>query len=62
MYMNTLQVWPGLSVYPDFTLGYNATQWWYNQCEDFYNNWRVEYDALWIVRGTSRTNHEQRMV
>ena len=53
MYMYTSQVWPGLSVYPDFTLGENATQWWYNQCEDFYNNWRVEYDALWIVRGTT---------
>lgn len=43
------EVWPGLVYYPDFTMIDNVTQWWTNQCEDFYYNWSVKYDALWIV-------------
>ena len=46
-----LQVWPGLVHYPDFTQGESVTNWWLDQCVDFYNGtrWGVEYDALWIV-------------
>lgn len=44
------EVWPGISYYPDFSLGDNVTAWWKTQCNDFYNSaqWGVKYDALWI--------------
>uniref|UniRef100_H0WFL7 Sucrase-isomaltase n=1 Tax=Otolemur garnettii TaxID=30611 RepID=H0WFL7_OTOGA len=39
------EVWPGLTVYPDFT---NPTciDWWANECSIFYQG--VKYDGLWI--------------
>ncbi|XP_053456512.1 sucrase-isomaltase, intestinal [Nycticebus coucang] len=39
------EVWPGLTVYPDFT---NPTciDWWVNECNLFYQG--VKYDGLWI--------------
>jgi len=47
------QVWPGVSVYPDFTLSVNVTRWWTRHCRQFWNRsddgWGVEFDALWIV-------------
>ena len=42
------EVWPGLSVYPDFTMLDKSKDWWRTQSEDFYNNWDVQFDALWI--------------
>lgn len=39
------EVWPGLSVYPDFT-NPNCIDWWANECNDFHQ--KVNYDGLWI--------------
>nr|XP_040126497.1 sucrase-isomaltase, intestinal [Ictidomys tridecemlineatus] len=39
------EVWPGLSVYPDFT-NPNCINWWANECSDFHQT--VKYDGLWI--------------
>ncbi|KAM7133396.1 sucrase-isomaltase, intestinal [Molossus nigricans] len=39
------EVWPGLSVYPDFT-NPNCIEWWANECSIFHNE--VKYDGLWI--------------
>ncbi|ESO11524.1 hypothetical protein HELRODRAFT_96716 [Helobdella robusta] len=39
------QVWPGPTVYPDFTHP-NATSWWLKDAEDFHKV--LPYDGLWI--------------
>ncbi|XP_041515159.1 sucrase-isomaltase, intestinal [Microtus oregoni] len=39
------EVWPGLTVYPDFT-NPQTIEWWANECDIFHNE--VEYDGLWI--------------
>ncbi|XP_026269884.2 sucrase-isomaltase, intestinal isoform X2 [Urocitellus parryii] len=39
------EVWPGLSVYPDFT-NPNCINWWANECSDFHQT--VKYDGIWI--------------
>uniref|UniRef100_A0A8C6W327 Sucrase-isomaltase, intestinal n=1 Tax=Nannospalax galili TaxID=1026970 RepID=A0A8C6W327_NANGA len=39
------EVWPGLTVYPDFT-GSQTIEWWANECSLFHQ--QVEYDGLWI--------------
>ncbi|XP_077970548.1 maltase-glucoamylase-like [Styela clava] len=41
------EVWPGETYHPDYTHP-NATSWWTNQCQDFYVNQNVKYDALWV--------------
>ncbi|ELK15857.1 Sucrase-isomaltase, intestinal [Pteropus alecto] len=38
-------VWPGLTVYPDFT-NPKCIDWWANECSIFYQE--VKYDGLWI--------------
>ncbi|XP_072048876.1 sucrase-isomaltase, intestinal-like [Amphiura filiformis] len=38
-------VWPGDSVYPDYTLN-KTTDYWTQMCEEFYQE--IKYDALWI--------------
>ncbi|KAJ8797700.1 hypothetical protein J1605_017126 [Eschrichtius robustus] len=47
IYVNDLffQVWPGLTVYPDFT-NPNCIEWWANECSIFHQ--QVNYDGLWI--------------
>ncbi|XP_064615500.1 maltase-glucoamylase-like isoform X2 [Liolophura sinensis] len=41
------EVWPGLSVYPDFTN--DASQgWWSKWCGFLYENESIAYDGLWI--------------
>ncbi|CAD7690944.1 unnamed protein product [Nyctereutes procyonoides] len=39
------EVWPGLTVFPDFT-NPNCIDWWANECSIFYQE--VKYDGLWI--------------
>uniref|UniRef100_A0A8C6HZB2 Sucrase-isomaltase, intestinal n=1 Tax=Mus spicilegus TaxID=10103 RepID=A0A8C6HZB2_MUSSI len=39
------EVWPGLTVYPDFT-NPRTWEWWANECNLFHQ--QVEYDGLWI--------------
>nr|XP_007970400.2 sucrase-isomaltase, intestinal [Chlorocebus sabaeus] len=39
------EVWPGLTVYPDFT-NPNCIDWWANECSIFHQE--VQYDGLWI--------------
>ncbi|XP_055452485.1 sucrase-isomaltase, intestinal [Psammomys obesus] len=39
------EVWPGLTVYPDFT-NPRTMDWWANECSIFHQ--LVEYDGLWI--------------
>ncbi|XP_036301753.1 sucrase-isomaltase, intestinal [Pipistrellus kuhlii] len=39
------EVWPGLSVYPDFT-NPRCIEWWANECSIFHQE--VKYDGLWI--------------
>ncbi|XP_051839078.1 sucrase-isomaltase, intestinal [Antechinus flavipes] len=39
------EVWPGLTVYPDFT-NPNCTDWWVEECRIFHDT--VPYDGLWI--------------
>ncbi|XP_048201809.1 sucrase-isomaltase, intestinal [Perognathus longimembris pacificus] len=39
------EVWPGLTVYPDFT-NPNCIDWWVNECDIFYK--QVKYDGIWI--------------
>ncbi|XP_036206938.1 sucrase-isomaltase, intestinal [Myotis myotis] len=39
------EVWPGLSVYPDFT-NPSCIEWWANECSTFHQE--VKYDGLWI--------------
>ncbi|KAL1778054.1 sucrase-isomaltase, intestinal, partial [Sigmodon hispidus] len=39
------EVWPGLTVYPDFT-NPQTIEWWANECSLFHQT--VEYDGLWI--------------
>lgn len=39
------EVWPGLTVYPDFT-NPKTMDWWANECSIFHQ--LVEYDGLWI--------------
>ncbi|KAK7820953.1 hypothetical protein U0070_026011, partial [Myodes glareolus] len=39
------EVWPGLTVYPDFTKP-QTIEWWANECDLFHQI--VEYDGLWI--------------
>lgn len=48
VYVNDLffQVWPGLTVFPDFT-NPNCIDWWADECNIFYQE--VKYDGLWIV-------------
>lgn len=40
------QVWPGRTVFPDFT-NPECTSWWVEECRRFYNE--VPYDGIWIV-------------
>uniref|UniRef100_A0A8C2NL27 P-type domain-containing protein n=1 Tax=Capra hircus TaxID=9925 RepID=A0A8C2NL27_CAPHI len=40
------EVWPGLTVYPDFT-NPSCIEWWANECYLFHQ--QVNYDGLWIV-------------
>uniref|UniRef100_A0A8C5KHT8 Sucrase-isomaltase, intestinal n=1 Tax=Jaculus jaculus TaxID=51337 RepID=A0A8C5KHT8_JACJA len=39
------EVWPGLTVYPDFT-NPNCINWWANECSLFHQ--QVAYDGIWI--------------
>ncbi|NXH98309.1 SUIS protein, partial [Pachycephala philippinensis] len=39
------EVWPGETVFPDFT-NPKCTSWWVNECKVFYDT--VPYDGLWI--------------
>ncbi|XP_028904587.1 sucrase-isomaltase, intestinal [Ornithorhynchus anatinus] len=39
------EVWPGLTVFPDFT-NPECVQWWAEECKLFHS--KVEYDGLWI--------------
>ncbi|XP_036902604.1 sucrase-isomaltase, intestinal [Sturnira hondurensis] len=39
------EVWPGLSVFPDFT-NPNTIEWWTNECSIFHQE--INYDGLWI--------------
>uniref|UniRef100_A0A674GCW2 alpha-glucosidase n=1 Tax=Taeniopygia guttata TaxID=59729 RepID=A0A674GCW2_TAEGU len=39
------EVWPGETVFPDYT-SLEATNWWVNECEMFYKE--VPYDGIWI--------------
>lgn len=39
------EVWPGLTVYPDFT-NPSCIDWWANECKIFHEE--VNYDGLWI--------------
>ncbi|XP_025725600.2 LOW QUALITY PROTEIN: sucrase-isomaltase, intestinal [Callorhinus ursinus] len=39
------EVWPGLTVFPDFT-NPNCIDWWADECNIFYQE--VKYDGLWI--------------
>uniref|UniRef100_A0A8D0F190 P-type domain-containing protein n=1 Tax=Strix occidentalis caurina TaxID=311401 RepID=A0A8D0F190_STROC len=39
------QVWPGRTVFPDFT-NPDCTSWWVEECKIFYN--QVPYDGIWI--------------
>ncbi|XP_037382547.1 sucrase-isomaltase, intestinal [Talpa occidentalis] len=39
------EVWPGLTVYPDFT-NPSCVEWWANECKLFHDT--VKYDGLWI--------------
>ncbi|XP_047912381.2 maltase-glucoamylase-like [Anser cygnoides] len=38
-------VWPGRTVFPDFTSP-TCTSWWVSECQEFYKE--VPYDGLWI--------------
>lgn len=42
-----LQVWPGTTVFPDFT-NPKTTEWWYNAAKQFHDI--VPFDGLWTVR------------
>ncbi|XP_068137043.1 sucrase-isomaltase, intestinal [Hyperolius riggenbachi] len=39
------EVWPGVTVYPDYTND-ACTQWWIDECLEFYK--QVNYDGIWI--------------
>ncbi|XP_066097514.1 sucrase-isomaltase, intestinal isoform X1 [Saccopteryx bilineata] len=60
------EVWPGLSVYPDFT-NPNCIEWWANECKIFHQE--VEYDGLWIdmnevssfVQGSTKGCHNNKL-
>ncbi|XP_065509451.1 maltase-glucoamylase-like [Caloenas nicobarica] len=39
------EVWPGRTVFPDFT-NPECTNWWVEECQIFYN--QVPYDGIWI--------------
>ncbi|KFQ67370.1 Sucrase-isomaltase, intestinal, partial [Phaethon lepturus] len=39
------EVWPGRTVFPDFT-NPDCTSWWTEECKIFYN--QVPYDGIWI--------------
>ncbi|XP_010160337.1 PREDICTED: maltase-glucoamylase, intestinal-like, partial [Eurypyga helias] len=39
------EVWPGRTVFPDFT-SEDCTSWWVEECKIFYN--QVPYDGIWI--------------
>ena len=43
----SLQVWPGATVYPDFTHP-DVGDWWYESASDFHKE--IAFDGLWIVR------------
>ncbi|XP_019347375.2 sucrase-isomaltase, intestinal [Alligator mississippiensis] len=53
------EVWPGLTVFPDFT-NPDCTTWWTEECKIFHD--QVQYDAIWIdmnevssfIRGSTR--------
>lgn len=42
-----LKVWPGYTVFPDFTHP-NATQWWTDMAAAYHQ--MVPFDGMWIVR------------
>ncbi|XP_063789067.1 maltase-glucoamylase-like [Pseudophryne corroboree] len=39
------EVWPGVTVYPDYT-NEACTKWWVDECLEFYK--QVKYDGIWI--------------
>ena len=41
------QVWPGDTVFPDFTHP-NASDWWFKQMQTFHK--QLPFDGLWTVR------------
>lgn len=41
-----LQVWPGKTVFPDYT-NPKCAVWWANEFDLFHN--QVEFDGIWIV-------------
>lgn len=47
-----MQVWPGLTAYPDFSD--NVThEWWFENLQRFHE--KVPFDGLWIVSAASET-------
>lgn len=46
------QVWPGTTVFPDYT-NPDCTVWWANEIELFHNE--VEFDGIWIVSSNTFT-------
>lgn len=45
-FYNLYQVWPGLTVFPDFTNPETFT-WWYDMVKNFHD--QVPFDGMWIV-------------
>lgn len=50
------QVWPGRTVFPDFT-NPECTSWWVEECGRFYRE--VPYDGIWIVSNSARCPNRQ---
>lgn len=46
------QVWPGTTVFPDYT-NPNCAVWWASEIKLFHNE--VEFDGIWIVSGYTFT-------
>lgn len=45
-----LQVWPGPTVFPDFT-NPETHEWWHDMVKDFHD--QVPFDGMWIVSGSA---------
>jgi alpha-glucosidase (family GH31 glycosyl hydrolase) len=41
-----VKVWPGATVFPDYT-NPNATEWWTNMAASFHEI--IPYDGIWLV-------------